>query len=351
MTAVGTGAATHPLARRMAPPIVFAALALSLIGAFWWGVSSGPVWVPLGETLAVLAGGPQAAQVPAHGVIVSQIRLPRVLAALLIGWGLAVSGMVMQGLFQNPLASPYVLGIASGASAGAAAVIAFGLQGALGGAALGAGAFAGGALVVSVVYRLARWRGGLDGGHTLVLAGVALGALFSAVTTFLIFLSGEQMREIVFWIMGNLGRAHGSSLPGLAVVMGGGTLVLWGFMRELNALSLGEGAVRHLGLKPEKLQRILLLVVTVMTATAVAVAGTIGFVGLIVPHAMRLLLGPDQRLLLPASALAGALFLLVSDTLARTALAPLELPVGVLTAFTGAPFFLFLLVTWGRGRA
>ncbi len=331
---------------------VLGILAILLLLATWISIALGAVTIPLDHTLAILfqTFGWDVSEVKnSHNLIVQNIRLPRVLTAILAGWILAISGMVMQGLFQNALASPYVLGIASGASAGAAAVIVLGMQSSLGGFALSLGAFAGGTLVVLIVYRLARFRKGQHFSYTLILSGVALGALFSAVTTFLIFLSGEQMREIIFWIMGNLGRSNWSYLPWFAPVTLICTVILGFYMRDLNALSLGESGAQHLGINPKSMHRVLLALVTLMTSLAVSVAGTIGFIGLITPHAMRLLVGPDHRILLPASALAGAIFLLASDTLARTIFTPVELPVGVLTAFTGAPFFIFLLMMRREG--
>ena len=328
---------------------MFPALALLVLLGLGAGVAIGPVMIPLDQLVDILFKGWGAEDKPAFAQIVHGLRVPRALTAALVGWALAVSGAVMQGVFQNPLASPYVLGIASGASAGAALVIALGLQGSLGGFALAIGAFVGGAVVVWVVQHLARLRSGPVRTDTLILAGVALGALFSAVTTLLIFLSGEQLKAIVLWIMGGLGRSSWSYLTWLAPVIVAGTALLLPYGRQMNALALGDG-VRHLGVDSKRLHRALLGVVTLMTASAVAVAGTIGFVGLIVPHALRLLMGPDHRLLLPACALGGAAFLMTCDTLARTAWAPLELPVGVLTAMVGAPFFLLLLLRrQGRG--
>lgn len=338
--------------KKLSSKFVLSMLFVLLVLAAWISIALGAVTIPLDHTLAILfeSFGADTADVKnSHNLIVQNIRLPRVLTAILAGWILAMSGMVMQGLFQNALASPYVLGIASGASAGASAIIAFGLQSMLGGFALSLGAFAGGTLVVFIVYRLARLRKGQHFSYTLILSGVALGALFSAITTFLIFLSGEQMREIIFWIMGNLGRSNWSYLPWFAPVTFLGTLILSFYMRDLNALSLGESGAQHLGINPKAMHRTLLALVTLMTSLAVSVAGTIGFIGLITPHAMRLLVGPDHRILLPASALAGAIFLLASDTLARTVFNPVELPVGVLTAFTGAPFFILLLMSRREG--
>lgn len=329
--------------RRPRPCVVLLALAGGLLLALWLSVASGPVHIAWNQTLAIVLHRPDGAT-PAQRLIVNRIRLPRALSAVLVGWILAVSGMTMQGLFQNALASPYLLGIASGASAGAAAVIALDLQRTLGGWALPLSAFVGGSLAVLLAQRLAQLRAGARPSHTLILAGIALGALFSSATTFLIVISGERLREIVFWTMGNLGRLRWSELAWLGPLTLLGTSVLALYMRELNALALGEASAVHLGLNPKRLRWLLLFVTTLLTSAAVALAGTIGFVGLITPHALRLVLGPDQRLLLPASALGGALFLLLSDTLARTALAPLELPVGVLSALVGAPVFLLLLL-------
>lgn len=292
-----------------------------------------------------------AGDVPtSHQLILSEIRLPRALAAGLIGLALAVSGTTMQGLFRNPLASPYLLGVASGASAGAALVIVLGLRDVLGGIALPLGAFLGGALAVSTVYRVASARPGGTSAQTLILAGVALGAFFSAITSFLIVLSGERIQEIVFWIMGGLGRTSWDYLAWLAPIVVVGALTLGAFSRDLNVLALGEAGARHLGLDPNTLNVGLLALVTLVTGAAIAAAGTVGFVGLITPHALRLIVGPDHRVLLPASALAGAVFLIVADTAARTAMAPVEIPVGILTAATGAPFFLYLLLTRRGGE-
>jgi iron complex transport system permease protein len=347
---------TKPLhAGRLAPWAALPLLGLAVLGALAVGVALGPVTVPLHEmvltVLQKLGFSVSGAEIPrAHAIIIGEIRLPRALAAALVGAALGLSGAVMQGVFRNPLASPYILGLASGASAGAAMVIALGLPALWGQLALPVGSFAGGALAVALVYGLARARRGRPSTLTLILAGVALSALFSSVTSLLIVLSGEQMREIIFWILGGLGRARWSSLPWLAGIVLAGLLLLTPFARDLNALALGEEGAQHLGVAPERLKRLLLGVVTLLTGAAVALAGTIGFIGLITPHALRLVVGPDHRVLLPASALAGAGFLVLADAAARTMLAPIELPVGILTALCGAPFFLYLLLTRRGGE-
>jgi iron complex transport system permease protein len=280
---------------------------------------------------------------PTSAFILTQIRLPRVFLAALVGGALALCGAVMQGLFRNPLADPYLLGIASGATAGASLVIALHLDIYWG--AVPAGAFFGGVLAVWSVYRIAQTRWAQLDNYALILSGVALAALFSAVTSFLLFYGGasQDARRLIFWILGGLGGAQWVYVLGLlgALLTAGAVLLL--FARDLNAFALGEEMAAHLGIEPRHLRKILLFLVTLLTAVAVAVSGTIGFVGLIVPHILRLIVGPDHRMLLPSAALGGAVLLTLCDTLARTVLAPAELPIGIITALLGAPFFLFLL--------
>lgn len=309
---------------------------LSLVGA----VAVGPVRIPLGEAVGLLL---RPGEQGLHSTIVHQVRLPRVLLGYLVGASLALSGGVLQGVFRNPLASPYVLGIASGASAGAAVTLAVGVVGWL---ALPLGAFIGGTLAVTLVYSLARTRSGSTT-LSLILAGVALSALFTAVTSFVLFgtAGDRRMAEILFWTMGGLSRASWLHVWVLLPVASLTGCAMWALSRSLNALALGDHGAFTLGVRPERLRLLLLILASLLTSTAVAFAGTIGFVGLITPHAMRLLLGPDHRRLLPASALAGGIFLVWADAAARTMMRPAELPVGILTALIGAPFFLYLLRT------
>jgi len=324
--------------------LVFAVLLVLTVPTLLAGVVIGPVHIPISDTLSYLVGQ----GVPADGspsvsrLIISQIRLPRVLLGLLVGCALAISGGTMQGLFRNPLASPYVLGIASGASTGASLVILLNLRGAL---FLPLGALIGGFLAAGIVYRLARERSKKTSVYTLILAGVAVGALFSAMTSFTIFLysGSEKITDIIFWIMGGLGRANWVYVYVLAPIVALGSVTLIAFSRDLNALSMGEEGAFHLGINPETSKRIMLVVATLLTSSAVAFAGTIGFVGLIIPHIMRLIIGPDHRYLLPTTAIAGAVFLVWADMAARTVASPAEMPVGIITAFLGAPFFLYLL--------
>lgn len=306
----------------------------------------GSVTIPVSDALAALFGVEAEGISPAYRSIVTQIRLPRVLLGLLVGSALAVSGTAMQGVFRNPLASPYLLGIAGGASTGAALVIHLAPRASF---LLPIGAFIGGSIAVAVVYGLSRGRDRRTSIFTLILSGVAVGALFSAVTSLLIFLasSGERLSDILFWIMGGLGRGDWLSVAILAPIVAVGTGAVFFFARDLNALATGEEGAFHLGVNPDTVSRWLLIITTLLTSSAVAMTGTIGFVGLVIPHVMRLIVGPDHRVLIPISALAGACFLVWSDLAARTIAAPAELPVGVITAFLGAPFFLYLLKTRG----
>ena len=307
------------------------------------GVVIGSVRIPISDTLSYLIGRGSSGNgsTSVFYLIISQIRLPRVLLGLLVGCALAISGATMQGLFRNPLASPYVLGIASGASAGASLVILLNLRGVI---FLPLGAFFGGLLAVGIVYWLAQ-ECGKTSVYTLILAGVAVGALFSALTSFTIFLRSGSRRitDVIFWIMGGLGRSNWTYVYALLPIVLLGSITLIAFSRDLNALSIGEEGAFHLGINPEMSKRIMLGVATLLTSSAVAFAGTIGFVGLIVPHIMRLIIGPDHRFLLPATAIAGAVFLVWADIAARTVATPAEMPVGIITAFLGAPFFLYLL--------
>jgi iron complex transport system permease protein len=325
---------------------LLAGLVALTVGSVLVGIAVGPVLIPIRRILASLLGHEAGGLSAIQEVILWQIRLPRVLLGLLVGGGLAVSGVAMQGLFRNPLASPYVLGVASGASTGAALAILL-----AGGSAvlLPVGAFGGAAIAVLVVYGLARSGSHKTSVFTLILAGVAIGAFFSSITSFLTYrpTGAEKLSAVLFWTLGGRGRADWAALVILTPVV----LICIGailfFARDLNALALGEESAQHVGVNLDALYRWLLVLTTLLTAASVALAGTIGFIGLAVPHMMRLLLGPDHRRLILASALAGGCFLVWSDLLARTAFAPAELPVGVITAFFGAPFFLYLLKAKG----
>lgn len=275
----------------------------------------------------------------AHSTIVMQIRLPRVLLGALVGIALAIAGTVMQGFFRNPMADPSIIGVSSGAAVGAVAAITlpfalpFGLE-------LQTAAFVGGVVTAFGVYLIAT-EGGRTPVATLLLAGIAVQTFLGAVISFMLLRSGRAMDEAVYWLMGHLHYASWSRVHGLAITLPILVIMLFAYGRDLNVLLLGEEEAHNLGVEVERTKRILLLVSSVVTAMAVAVSGVIGFVGLIVPHMMRLLVGPDHRILLPTSALAGGAFLVAADTVARSG--PGEIPVGIVTAALGAPFFLYLL--------
>jgi iron complex transport system permease protein len=275
--------------------------------------------------------------------IILEIRLPRVILAGVVGAALAIAGATYQGLFRNPLADPYLIGVAQGAALGA--VIGFLLPAA--GMGLGLGtvplfAFVGALISVAIVYGLARVGGALPM-TTLILAGVALGALFGAIVSYLVITSGAKMQGIIFWLMGSFSLSQWSEVQMILPIVMIGTVVIMLFSRSLNIMQLDEEQAQQLGINVERLKLILLTAATMITAAAVSFVGIIGFIGIIIPHTMRLIWGPDYRILLPLSVISGAIFLIGADALSRTVLAPTEVPIGVITAFCGAPFFLYLL--------
>jgi iron complex transport system permease protein len=271
--------------------------------------------------------------------IVMIVRLPRILLGAGVGFALAGAGTVMQGFFRNPMADPSIIGVSSGAAVGAVAVIALGINLPYG---LPAAAFVGGVVTAFAVYVIAS-EDGRTPVATLLLAGVAVQTFLGAVISWMLLQAGESLERAVYWLMGHLDAATWTDVQVVAVAVPPLFLVLLLFARDLNVLLLGEEEAHTLGVDVELTRRLLLATASLVTAAAVAVSGVIGFVGLIVPHGMRLLVGPDHRVLLPTSALAGASFLVAADTLARSGAA--ELPVGIVTAAVGAPFFLYLLTT------
>ena len=343
--------------RLIKPRTLFITLTLLCLLAIWLSLALGPVSLPLFDTLragARLIGLPVAGDgLEQAELILGQIRLPRTLLGLTVGAVLALSGVAMQGLFRNPLADPGLVGVSAGAALGAAVAIVGGswmggIPEAFGPYLLSLCAFLGGLGVTALVYRLGR-RDGQTNVATMLLAGIALTALAGAAVGLFTYLADDAtLRTLTFWNLGSLNGASYQRLWPLVLVAVVVSLWLPRRAQALNALLLGESEARHLGIEVEKLKRELVFCTALGVGAAVAAAGLIGFIGLVVPHLVRLLAGPDHRVLLPASLLAGASLLLFADLIARLALAPAELPIGIVTAFIGAPFFLYLLL---RGRA
>ncbi|MFY1692858.1 FecCD family ABC transporter permease [Plantactinospora sp. WMMB782] len=301
-------------------------------------LSFGTVWTVIGRHL-----GLSDAEVPLlRDHIVWQLRLPRVLLAAAVGAGLSLVGAVMQTLTRNALADPYLLGVSSGASLGAVLVIVAGIGSAIW--SLTSGAFVG-ALAAFAVVIAAASRGARLTPTRTILAGVAVGQLCAAVTSFVIIWAADPhaTQQITFWLSGSLGRADWTALGYAATALAGALVVVLWQARALNAFAFGDDAAASLGVDVTRTRWLLLVTAALLTATLVAVSGAIGFVGLILPHAVRLLTGPDHRRLLPVLVLAGAIFLIWVDTAARTLFEPRELPVGVLTAMIGVPAFVLLL--------
>jgi iron complex transport system permease protein len=287
-------------------------------------------------------------------LILSAIRAPRTALGALAGGALAVSGAALQGLFRNPLADPTLIGVSSGAALGAVAVIVLGtpvaalLPAALQSSLLPAAAFVGGLAAIGVVHVIARHDGGTNIA-TLLLAGAAVTAICGAGVGLFIFLGDDQqIRDINFWLLGSLSGANWQALGPAAVLICIGMFGVLRFGAALDALSLGEADAHHLGFEPEKLKHRLIIFCALATGAAVSLTGVIGFVGLVTPHIVRMLIGPAHRALLPTSLLLGGALMLAADILSRTVAAPAELPIGIVTAAIGGPFFLWLLV---RGRA
>ncbi|MGW2398887.1 FecCD family ABC transporter permease [Kitasatospora sp. NPDC001664] len=333
---------------RPRPSAVAAALVLALAVVLTLAVGLGSVDVPPGEVWSVTARRLTGrAPVPgSRDLIVWQLRFPRALLAATVGAGLGLVGAAVQALVRNPLADPYLLGISSGASLGAVGAIVLGLGagGALGTYGVSAAAFAG-ALGAFLLVWLAARRGGGFAPLRLVLCGIAVGQFLAGLCSYLVLQAGDeqQTRGVLFWLMGSLSGASWGQLPLPVVAVALGAVVLQGRARALNALTLGDETAAGLGVDADRVRRELFVTASLLTGVLVASAGAIGFVGLLVPHLCRLLVGGEHRRLLPLSALTGAVLLTAVDTLARTALDAQELPIGVVTALLGAPVLLYLL--------
>jgi iron complex transport system permease protein len=334
--------------RRKTYRLVMAGLVAALVAVALTATVVGAAGMSAGEAFRALAG------LLRHGTdatgsypdwaprVLLDLRLPRIAMAIIVGAALSTAGASFQGIFRNPLAEPYLLGVSAGAGLGATIAIVWKPLNALGIYTLPLFAFVGATLAAFLVYRLAT-----VGGHTsaasLLLSGVAVGSTITAVMSFLMVATERDLHTVVIWLMGGLTTATWDKICITLPVVGAGFIYMMLMSRRMNLLLMGEERARELGVDSRRTRRNLMIVAALTTAAAVAFSGLIGFIGLMVPHIMRLLVGPDHRRLLPATALFGAVLLLAADTVARTAIAPTEIPVGIITAAVGGPFFLYLL--------
>lgn len=302
-----------------------------------WSDATGYLWAE------ITGGHVKIADLPNYRIVIDS-RLPRVMVAILVGAGLSVVGLAVQAMVRNALADPYVLGISSGASVGATAVVLFGVFGTLGIYALSSAAFLGALAATALVYVMARTAAGLEP-LRLVLTGTALGYGFSAVTTVLVFLAphGDGARSVMFWLLGSLAGVTWQVVPLIAGAALFGVAAIALCARRLNALSMGDEVSAALGLNASRFRILLFVLAAAMTGCFVSICGAIGFVGLVVPHVARILVGADHRRLIVVTPLIGAVFLVAADLLARTVVPPQELPLGAITAAIGVPVFVFLM--------
>lgn len=328
------------------------AAASMVLGVLWLGaalvsLSLGPVNIPISHLASIILE-PVSLDLTTYShteeLVIEQLRLPRIIVGTLVGMALGVAGATMQGLFRNPMADPGIIGISAGGALGAVTAIALGISGIFY-QALSFFAFLGAVGAAFLVYGIAS-VGGRFSMATLLLAGVAISAFFSAIVSAIMILvpSNEALREILFWLTGGLDSRSWEHVRLAAPPILGGSAVILTLSRDLNLLMLGDAEAKSMGVRVTAIRPALLAAASLITGVAVAVSGTIAFVGLVVPHMLRLVVGPDHRILIPLSAVGGALFMVIADTIARTVVQPAEFRVGIITAFVGAPFFIFLLI-------
>jgi iron complex transport system permease protein len=342
------------MSRRQRALLLLPALAALLCALAIFAIGHGPLPIAPHRVIEIIIGALRGVDQSSsrEALVVLDIRLPRVLLAIMIGANLAVSGALMQSLFRNPLADPAIVGVSAGAALAAAAIIVLGdkyLTAGLPFVTLPAGAFAG-ALATTLILYLIATRDRETSIATLLLAGIALGALAGAATGLLTFVADDhQLRDLTFWSLGSLGGTTWDKVVALAFPFVLLLTALPFLARGLNALAIGEAEAFYLGIPVQRLKIAVIVLVALATGASVAAAGIIGFIGIVVPQLLRLIQGPEHRLLLPACVLLGALLLLSADTCARTIAAPAELPIGILTAGIGAPFFLWILLRRRQG--
>jgi iron complex transport system permease protein len=336
-----------PLLGRTRTLVVLASLAAALLLSIVAGVAFGAVPIPPADILAAIGRGLSGQRSGMIDALVLDLRLPRVLLAALVGMCLAAAGTLYQALFRNPLADPYILGVSSGAGLGATLALA-----AIGGSVAAyvgvpIAAFVGAIAAITVVVGVSSRRGRLEM-LSLLLAGVAVSYTLAALTSFVMVFNRQTMQQVVFWMMGGLQGASWTSVAVVGAMLAAGLAGPVLYARDLNVMLLGDERAGQLGVDVERFKLVVLATASLLVAAAVSVSGLIGFVGLMTPHMARLVLGPDHRRLLPASVLAGGIVLVLADLVARTVLAPVELPVGIVTALLGGPFFVWLLVRADR---
>lgn len=321
---------------------------LLLVASIVVSMSIGSAGLPLRDVWGILVhqlpwmGGAEGKWDAGDIAIVTQLRLSRVLLAVMVGACLSLAGAGFQGVLRNPLADPFTLGVASGCAVGASFLILFGYQTVIGIWSIPLVAFITGIITLIIVFALSRARGAVNV-ETLILSGVIVQAFLGAFVTFMVSLSQGVVNEIMFWLMGSLsarGWEHVQLIFPFLII---GLPVLIRYSQPLNMFAFGERHAAYMGIDVERTKIIVLIVSTLLTAVAVSISGVVGFVGLVVPHLLRLLVGPDYRIIIPLSAIGGGIYLLWADTLARTALSPKEISLGVVTALIGAPFFAYLL--------
>lgn len=320
---------------------LFIGLVAGLIIVVLLSLSIGTAYIPANQIIKSLFG--KRGGDGTYIVIIKQIRLPRIILSFLVGSGLAIAGVIFQGIIRNPMVDPYVVGISAGAGTGVTIAIVFNLGFSfLGISTIPLMAFLGAIITVYIVYNLARV------GHkfpvmTFLLAGVAMGFLLNAIMSFLMVLGTNDLHKVVYWLMGSLATASWYEVKLVLPYYFLGLILIVLYLKDLNLILLGEENAQYLGVNVEKVKLILIIAATLITAAVVSVSGIIGFIGLIIPHIARMLIGPDHRKLLPLAALLGGIFLLISDDLARSLIPPLEVPVGIITALVGGPYFIYLL--------
>jgi len=318
--------------------LLLAALLVLMAAGFLASLLVGPVRTTAGNLLDVVTGRSRE-----FAAIFLELRLARAVLAFLVGAALSLSGAVLQGYFQNAMADPFVVGASSGASLGAVCCIAFGFDVTVFGfSSLSVFAFAGASGIVSLVYLISRRKANFRM-ETLLLTGIAAGAMASAMTSFFLFMKADSFEQAVFWLLGSFALADWKQVAAVGPWVLISLAAAQAFAKDMNLLAMGDETAQSLGCPVIRVRRLFLALATLLAALSVSVSGIIGFVGLVVPHWIRILIGPDHRRLFPFSFLAGGVFLVISDLCARTILSPAELPIGVITAAVGAPFFIFLL--------